>query len=104
MCLVAFENAGGGMIRNERAFRRILLFALAFCLSLYAEETIHYLRCGWNSPDDSPRTRGLSQCRPVPGNSTDIECPVRGFGMARYRYQNRRPPPDNDMVFIDRNQ
>jgi hypothetical protein len=92
------------MIRNERAFRRILLSCLALCLALYAEETVHYLRYGWNSPDNSPWTRDLSQCRPVPGSRTDIECPVSGYGMARYRDRNHRPPPYNDMVFIDRNQ
>jgi hypothetical protein len=92
------------MIRNERDFRRILLSSLALCLALYAEETVHYLRYGWSGPDNSPRTRDLSQCHPVLGNSADIECPVRGYGLARYRLQNHRPPPDNDMVFIDRNQ
>lgn len=92
------------MMRNGRTFHRILVVALALCVALYSEETIRYLRYGWNSPDNSPWTRDLSQCRPVPGSSTDIECPVRGYGLARYRYQQHRTPQDNDIIFIDRNQ
>jgi hypothetical protein len=92
------------MSRGDRIFHRILVFALALCLGLYAEEAVHYFHNGWNSPDNFPRTRDLSQCLPVPGSSTDIECPVKGYGLARYRYQNHRLPPDNDIVFVDRNQ
>jgi hypothetical protein len=92
------------MTRNEWGFRCTVVCGLLLCVGLYAEEAAHYLRYGWRSADNSPWTRDLSQCRAVPGSGTDIECPVRGYGMARYRYRGHRLPPNNEMVFIDRNQ
>jgi hypothetical protein len=95
------------MSRSEKTFYRIFLASLLLCLALYAEEGIHFIRYGWNSPDNSPWTRDVSNCQRVPGSSTDIECPVRGYGSARYRYKNLGyADPEhkilNSMVFVDR--
>jgi hypothetical protein len=87
---------------NDRTFRRLLALGLALCLALYAEEAIHFLRYGWNSADNDPATRSLANCRPVPGSATDLECPVRGYGMARYRGPDPKESPPRHLVFIDR--
>lgn len=90
------------MIRNNRVFYPIFFLSLLLCLGLYAEEARHYMHYGWNSPDNIAWTRDISTCHPVPGSTTDIECPVWGYGMARYRYKDHDDPLHNDIFFIDR--
>jgi hypothetical protein len=72
------------------------------CLVLYAEETLHFARYGWASPDNDSWTRDISHCHLVPGSSRDIECPVRGYGNARYRFGPRQAPTHREIFFIDR--
>jgi hypothetical protein len=38
----------------------------------------------------------------VPGRSTDIECPVCGYGLARYRFGPRQATAHKEIFFIDR--
>lgn len=97
------------MIQNDKTFYWALGLGLLLCVALYAEEGIHFIRYGLNSPDNDPLIRDVSQCQRVPGSSTDIECPVQGYGSLRYRYENLNfPDPEhkirNNMVVIDRSQ
>jgi len=94
------------MRQMERVRSRILTGSLLLCAALYAEETVHFLQYGWNSPDNRPFTRDMSSCRPVPGKAGDVECPVEGYGWARYRYRfaDRRDPRHNEIDFVDRTQ
>lgn len=87
---------------SERYFYRALLAGLLLCLVLYAEEAVHFMRYGWNSPDNDTWGRDVSDCRPVPGRSMDIECPVRGYGLTRYRYLDHKDPAHNDIFPVDR--
>jgi hypothetical protein len=80
----------------------MLLAGLMLCLALYAEETLHFARYGWVSPDNDAWTRDISGCHFVPGSSRDIECPVRGYGNARYRFGSRLAPTHREVFFIDR--
>jgi hypothetical protein len=95
------------MIDSNKAFYRVFLLCLLVCTALYVEEAIHFLHYGWRSPDNDPLSRNVSNCRRVPRSSTDIECPVSGYGSLRYRYKDLKyPDPEhkmsNSMVVIDR--
>jgi len=87
---------------QEKFFRPILLAALILCAALYAEETLHFARYGWSSPDNDAWTRDISNCRLVPGSTRDIDCPVRGYGHARYRFGGHQIPTHREIFFIDR--
>lgn len=92
-------------MHSEKIFYRILLPGLLLCLALYAEEAVHFLHYGLISPDNDAWTRDISSCKPVTGNITEIECPVRGYGMARYRYKFHIDPGHhirNSIFFVDR--
>jgi hypothetical protein len=78
------------MIQNEKIFYRVLLLGLLLCITLYAEETIHFLRYGWNSTDTDYWINDISKCQRVPGSNTDLDCPIRGYGLTRYRYREHR--------------
>jgi hypothetical protein len=95
------------MMRNDRTYYCVLVLGLLLCVGLYAEETVHFLLYGWNDPDANPLFRDVSNCQRVPESSTDIECPVKGYGSLRYRYKDLNyPDPEhkirNNMVVIDR--
>lgn len=92
------------MIRSEKTFYRVLAVGLLLCAGLYAEEANHLYRYGWNSPDNDYSTRDMSHCKQVQGRKEDVECPVRGYGWARFRYIDHKDPVHNDIFFIDRNQ
>jgi hypothetical protein len=79
------------MITSEKNFYRIVLLGLLLCVALYAEETVHFLHYGWKSPGDELWGKDISKCQPVPG-STYLECPIKGYGMARFRYLHHRDP------------
>jgi hypothetical protein len=89
-------------ILQQRLFLPLILASLAVCLVLYAIEAAHFVRYGWRSPDNDAWNRDISACQPVPGSSTDIECPVRGYGHARYRFGPRQAPAHKEIFFIDR--
>jgi hypothetical protein len=74
------------MIRNDKVFYRVLAVSVLLCVALYAEETVHFMRYGWSSPDNNFFTRDMTDCKPVPGKITDVECPIRGYGWTRFRY------------------
>jgi hypothetical protein len=94
------------MVHSEKTFYRIFLPGLLLCLALYAEETVHFLHYGWNSPDNAAWIGDLSKCQRVPGSNTDLECQIRGYGLARYRYRQDAKDPKNNMpnhiFFVDR--
>jgi hypothetical protein len=96
------------MAHSEKAFYIVFLLGLILCAALYAEETAHFLRYGWNSPDSAEWIADLSKCQRVLGSNTDMECQIRGYGSARYRYKKNAKDPKNNMpnhiFFIDRNQ
>ena len=96
------------MIHSERNFYCVFLSGLMLCAALYTEEALHFLHYGWHSPDNDAWISDISKCRRVPGSATDMECPIGGYGMARYRYRNDEKDPRNNMpnhlFFVDRNQ
>jgi hypothetical protein len=97
----AGSRHSSAIFRRER-FLHVIYVGLLLCAVLYAEEALHFLTFGWSGPDNDPWTREVTDCRAVPGSATDIDCPVRGYGTARYRYRSHQFPGHNDMVFIDR--
>jgi hypothetical protein len=80
------------MILSEKTFYRVLLLGLLLCGALYGEETVHFLRYGWNNPDTDAWINDISKCQRVPGSSIDLECPIRGYGLALYRYKEHKEP------------
>jgi hypothetical protein len=101
LCLPARDRAPSRVLQ-QKFFLPLILAGLAVCLVLYAVETAHFVRYGWHSPDNDAWNRDISACRPVPGSSTDIECPVRGYGYARYRFGPRQTPTHKEIFIIDR--
>jgi hypothetical protein len=89
------------MIFRDKVFERLLITGLLVCLALYTEEGVYFLRHGLHSPDNEPWTRSLADCVPV-ANSSEIECPIEGYGMARYRFVAPREPKDNHIAMVDR--
>jgi hypothetical protein len=83
------------MFTSERGFYCALLSGLLLCAALYAEEAVHFVRYGWNSPDSAARVRDISKCQRVAGSSVEFECPIRGYGLALYRYSDPRDPEHN---------
>jgi hypothetical protein len=77
------------MTTNGETFYRVLLLGLLLCVALYAEETVHFLHYGWKSADTDGWISDISKCQRVPGSDTDLECPIRGYGLTRYRYRDR---------------
>jgi hypothetical protein len=83
------------MITNEKTFSRVLLLGLLVCVALYAEETVHFLQYGWKSPDTTYWISDISKCQRVAGSSTDLKCPIAGYGLALYRYMEHKDPRHN---------
>jgi hypothetical protein len=77
---------------RDKSFYWALLSGLLLCAALYAEETIHFFRYGWHKPDSDARVSDSSKCQRVRGSSEDFECPIRGYGLALYRYKNPNDP------------
>jgi hypothetical protein len=92
------------MIRNDKIFYRVLTVSVFLCVALYAEEVVHFMHYGWDSPDNNFFTRDMSVCRPVPGKSADVECPIKGYGWARFRYNQKYHSyfKHNFIDFVDR--
>ena len=92
------------MIRNDRIFFRVFAISTLLCAVLYAEEIAHFMHYGWDSPDNDFFTRDMSVCKPVPGSNIDVECPIRGYGWARFRYnQNYHSYARHSSIdFVDR--
>jgi hypothetical protein len=91
------------MITSEKNFYRVLLLGLLLCVALYAEETIHFLHYGWKDPDSDAWISDISKCKRVAGSSTDLKCPIRGYGLALYRYRDHKAPghdTPNDIVMV----
>ncbi len=78
------------MITNGKIFYRVLLLGLLLCVALYAEETVHFLHYGWKSIDTDSRVSDISKCRRVPASDTELECPIRGYGLTRYRIKDHK--------------
>jgi len=77
------------MIQNDKVFYRVLAVSVLLCMALYAEEAAHFMRYGWNSPDNNFFTRDMSVCKPVPGKIAEVECPIVGYGWTRFRYNEK---------------
>jgi hypothetical protein len=71
--------------QSEKTFNGLLLGGLVLCVGLYVEEAVHFMHSGWKAPTMPSQVAAVSGCRPVPGTTTDFECPVAGYGMARFR-------------------
>ncbi len=91
------------MIDRERWFLPLLGAGLLLCGAFYAEEAIHFIHYG-GDPTDYTTMIDVLKCEPVPGDSAEVECPIRGYGRQRYRYQDTKHPAFNKMTSIDRNQ
>ena len=101
LCPPARDRAASRILQ-QKLFLSLILAGLALCIVLYTVEIAHFVRYGWRSPDNDAWNRDISACQPVPGSSTDIECPVRGYGSARYRFGPRQAPTHKEIFFIDR--
>jgi hypothetical protein len=91
------------MITSEKTFYRALLLGLLLCVALYAEEAVHFIHYGWNSPDTDAWISDISKCQRVARSSTDLECPIAGYGLALYRYMDHKDPghnTPNDIVIV----
>jgi hypothetical protein len=88
-------NTQDAMITSEKNFYRVLLLGLLLCVALYAEETVHFIHYGLNSPYDELWMTDISKCQQVRGSSTELECPIKGYGLVRCRYKNHRDPGHN---------
>ena len=83
------------MIRSEKTFYRVFLLGLLLCLILYAEEAVHFLHYGWRSQDTDSWVSDISKCQRVEGSSTDLKCPIKGYGLVLYRYRDYKVPGHN---------
>jgi hypothetical protein len=81
---------------NDRLFRISLLLGLTTCIGLYVSEAIHFYRYGFDQETYIP-VGNHPQCKSVNGSNSEFDCPVKGYGFARFRVI----PPARHLVFTD---
>jgi hypothetical protein len=73
---------------KNRAFIISLLLGLMICVALYLTEAIHFLHYGWqNETYATPKNH--AQCKSVNGTSNELDCPVNGYGFARFHITSK---------------
>lgn len=82
----------------DRLFHISLFVGLITCLGLYLGEAVHFYRYGYGSNNETYiPVKNHPQCRSVNGTNSEFDCPVRGYGSARFRII----PPAHHLVYKD---
>lgn len=83
---------------SDRLFHISLYIGLIICLGFYATEAVHFYQYGYGPKNEIYiPVKNHPQCRRLDGSSSEFECPLRGYGFARFRIS----PPAHNLVYTD---